>query len=290
MIFDSYTHLVSTDQVRFPANPISGKLAPGEFDDPMTAEKLIAAMDQAGVDTACAVQRAHVYGHDNSYTFDCAARFPKRLRAVVALNVLDPATPGRLTAMVSKHIIAGVRFGAPGFPEAPIDWLTADAAIASWRAAIELGLPVCVHVLHVQRDLVLAPLKQMIARFPGAIVVIDHVGGAHAANVEKGWLASVGREPGPEWSDDMLRLTDCANAVMKLSSINLEGSCDPAGFTARAVALFGAERLIWGSDAGQSREPYAHMVELAKAALAGLADPAQQAIIGSNARRIYGVD
>ncbi|MBP6112620.1 MAG: hypothetical protein KA482_09610 [Sphingobium sp.] len=57
MIFDSHAHLVSDDVVTYPPSPLTGKLTPGEYDDPMTAGKLLDAMDGAGVGSACAVQR-----------------------------------------------------------------------------------------------------------------------------------------------------------------------------------------------------------------------------------------
>ena len=288
MYFDSHAHLVSADQAAYPPNPVSGKLTPGEFDDPMTVERLIAAMDAEGVACACAVQRAHVYGYDNSYTLDSAARFPDRLRTVVVLNPLAPETPAELRRLSSERGIAGVRFSAPSFPVAPLDWLTSDDAALAWRAACDLGLPICVHVLHVQRDVVLPALAQRIAALPKATVVVDHVGGAHAAKVESLWLASQAREAGEEFFAPALVLADFPGVVMKFSDINLEGSADPAGFVERIAALFGTERMIWGSDIGQSRAPYAHMWELARSGVSRLDPAARQALLYDNAARIYG--
>lgn len=288
MYFDSHAHLVSSDQTAYPPNPVSGRLTPGEFDNPMTVERLIAAMDQEGVRRACAVQRAHVYGYDNSYTLDSAARFPDRLRTVVVVDARDPATPAQLADLVSERGIAGVRFSAPSFPAAPIDWLESAEARASWRASADLGLPICVHVLHVQRDQVLPALARRIAEFPDATVVVDHVGGAHAAAVERGWLESQSLAPGEEFFEPALRLAEFPGVVMKVSDINMEGSPDPAAFVERIVALFGSDRLIWGSDIGQSRAPYAHMWDLARAGLAGLAESVSCKILYDNAERIYG--
>ena len=58
------------------------------------------------------------------------------------------------------------------------------------------------------------------------------------------------------------------------------------------VALFGAERLIWGSDwpvltlAGS----YDEWLDLTGALLEGLAAPERHAVMGGNAARFYGVE
>lgn len=288
MIFDSHAHLVCADQVAYPPKPLRGELTPGEFDDPMTVEKLVAQMDRHGVVCACAVQRAHVYGYDNSYTLDSVTRFPDRLRAVVVLDPLDPETPSLMRQLVSERGIAGVRFSARDLGGQAIDWLAAPEAAAAWCAAADLALPICIHVLHVQRDFVLPALAVRIMEFPEVTVVVDHVGGAHAAVVEQRWLAAQGKEPGGEYPAAMMRLADLPNAVMKLSDINLEGAADPAAFVARIVSTFGAERLIWGSDIGQSRGEYGHMVAMALDAVAPLPPAAREAILHDNAARIYG--
>lgn len=288
MYFDSHAHLVCADRAAYPPRPLRGELTPGEFDNPMTVERLVALMDEQEVACACAVQRAHVYGYDNSYTLDSAARFPDRFRTVVVLDPLDPATPAELRRLVDERGIAGVRYSSPGFPDAPLDWIAADAAGAAWRAAAELGLPICIHVLHVQREAVLPALERRIAALPGASVVVDHVGGAHAAAVEQRWLESQGRAPGPEDLDAALRLADYPGVIMKFSDINLEGSPDPAVFVARIAGLFGVDRLIWGSDIGQSRASYAHMWDLARSGVALLDAAAQRALLYDNAARLYG--
>lgn len=288
MIFDTHAHLVCADRNAYPPRPLRGELTPGEFDDPVTVEKLIAAMAEHGVSRACAVQRAHVYGYDNSYMLDSVARFAHLLRAVVVLDPQDAATPARIRHYVRDHAIAGVRFGARDLAGGDLGWLSSNASRLAWRAAADLGLPICIHVLHVQRDAVLPALVAPLAQFPDATVVIDHVGGAHAARVEQAWLAAQGREPGEEMPDNLLRLADHANVVVKLSEINLEGSPDPAAFVTRIVSLFGDSRVIWGSDIGQSKADYGHMVALARNALAHLPQSQQAAILGGNAIRIYG--
>lgn len=287
MQFDAHAHLISADRVKYPPNPLRGQLSPGEYDDPMTAEKLLALMDANDVSCACAVQRAHVYGYNNSYILDASRGHPERFRAVVVLNASDPETPATLKARFAEGA-AGVRFVAPSFPHGSLDWLESQEANASWRAAADLGVPVCVHVLYVQRDTVLPALLRVAQRFRSVPIVVDHVGGAHPSHVELDWMAREGLPVGPEYVDDALALADYDNVVMKVSSINLSASGEPAGFVRRALQVFGAQRLIWGSDIGQSRGDYQAKVNMARAAVADWAPQERDQFLYGNAARLYG--
>jgi predicted TIM-barrel fold metal-dependent hydrolase len=288
-IFDTHAHLVTQDKMAYPPRPLRGVLAPGEFDDPNSAEKFLAACALAGVASACAVQRAHVYGYDNSYILDCSRAQPERLRAVVVLNAASADTPGALKQLVIDNGAAGVRYVSPGFPRASLDWLTSKEAHASFAAAADLGVPICVHVLHVQRDAVLPEVLRLAKTFSGAAFVVDHVGGAHPAHIERQWLREQGLPIGAPLIDAALILAECANVTMKMSTINLQCALDAAGFVSEVVDRFGHHRLVWGSDIGQSHGDYREMTQLARAAVAGLGEEAQRAILHDNAATLYGL-
>ena len=288
MICDSHCHLVCADQQAYPPKPLSGQLAPGEFDQANSMERFLALMDSNSVAMACAVQRAHIYGYDNSYILDCAVAVPDRLRAVVVLNSAAPETPQDLVHLVRNRGAAGVRFVSPGFPKTSLDWLTSDQAARSFGMAADLGIPICIHILHVQRDEVLPQVKRLADMFGDAAFVVDHVGGAHPAIIEQKWLASQGLPIGAEFTEGSLALADCPNVTMKLSTINLESSNDAKAFVAQVVARFGAGRIIWGSDIGQSRGDYGHMVAQLSDAVSGLPAPARDAILHGNALALYG--
>jgi predicted TIM-barrel fold metal-dependent hydrolase len=78
----------------------------------------------------------------------------------------------------------------------------------------------------------------------------------------------------------------------KVTDINFERLEDaghsPAAFVARLAGLVGAERLLWGSDVGQSTATYAEMLARARHAAAGLGEDGQTAFLGDNAARLYG--
>jgi len=287
MIFDTHAHLVCEDRQAYPPRPLSGKLAPGEFDLPNSKQRFLALMEANGVAAACAVQRAHIYGYDNSYILDCAAELPDRLRAVVVLNSADPATPALLRDLVKQGGAAGVRYVSPGFPSASLDWLTSGEAAASFTAAADLGIPICIHVLHVQREAVLPEVRRLAERYGEAAFVIDHVGGAHPAVIEQKWLGEQGLPIGAEFIEPALALADCANVTMKMSTINFECTPDARAFVRTVVGRFGAERVIWGSDIGQSRGDYGHMVVQLRDAVADLEPDAREAVLYRNAAALY---
>ena len=78
----------------------------------------------------------------------------------------------------------------------------------------------------------------------------------------------------------------------KVTDINFErledAGHDPAAFVARLADLVAAERLVWGSDVGQSTAPYGEMLARAQHAAAGLGEAGSAAFLGGNAERIYG--
>src|SRR5690606_18679686 len=105
-----------------------------------------------GVDRACLVQRATLYGYDNSYVLDAVARYPQRFRPVAVLDAQDPAAPETLGRLVRDQGLAGLRIVAPKLAERDVDWLASDQALALWAAAADLGLPVAVILYRLTGD------------------------------------------------------------------------------------------------------------------------------------------
>ena len=81
------------------------------------------------------------------------------------------------------------------------------------------------------------------------------------------------------------------NVHFKVTDINFERLEDaghsPADFVRRLADLVGIERLMWGSDVGQSTADYAEMRARAEHAAAGLGGTGRRAFLGGNAARLY---
>jgi len=121
MIFDTHAHVLSADTGRYPYSMLRGDTRPPV--PPMTfpVERLVEAMDATGVDRACLVQRATLYGYDNSYALDSVAAYPERFRSVAVLDAEDPAAPATLARLVREHGLAGLRIVAPKLDEHDVD-------------------------------------------------------------------------------------------------------------------------------------------------------------------------
>src|SRR5690606_13178320 len=85
---------------------------------------------------------------------------------------------------------------------------------------------------------------------------------------------------------------DMPNIYFKITEINMErlvkANVASAGLIRRMVDLFGPDRLIWGSDVGQSMLwDYATKVAMAREAAAELTEEETRKFLHANAARIY---
>lgn len=298
MIFDTHAHVMSDDIERFPHSMLRGGTRPPV--PPMTfpVERLIEAMDAARVDRACLVQRATVYGYDNSYALDSVADYPARFRSVAVLDAEDPTSPATLDRLVREHGLAGLRIVAPKLDEHDVAWVASDQAMALWAAAADHGLPVAVILYRRNNDAGRAAMLRVARRFTGLPIILDHCGVPHASTPETRWAASQGLDytidppPGFGIAEALGAFAELPHVHFKVTDINFErledAGYDLAAFVSRLADLVGAERLVWGSDVGQSTAPYPEMLARARHAAAGLGEAGQQAVLGGNAARLYG--
>ncbi|WP_404712077.1 amidohydrolase family protein [Sphingomonas sp. MMS24-J13] len=299
-LFDTHAHLISDDWASYPTRAWSADLpVPDRPDYTVTAEALIALMDEYDVPTACVVQRGHIYGYDNSYIIDSARAHPGRLLPVVILDTQDHQTPDRFRDMVRNDRVRGFRMAATRPYHLDTAWMNSPSAMAVWRACADLNVAMTLIFFQDHVTYALPALKMIAQMYPHLPILIDHVGTPYAAsNYEMEFAASQGRTiamPGPPdfGIDGIVSIfADCPNVFFKLTEINFERLDDaghsPARMIRRLADRFGAERLVWGSDVGQSvRWSYPEKVAIARAA-ADLLKPDERALfLHDNAARIY---
>jgi predicted TIM-barrel fold metal-dependent hydrolase len=246
----------------------------------MTIERLLGEMDQSGVDKAVLVQRGSIYGCDSSYVCDSADRFPDRLVAVCSIDATQADCVDKVAYWVNERGAAGVRM-MELIKGMDISWLDSPLAREAWKAAAELGVPVCVHFFPWNRVEGLTCLKSIMQDIPGLEVVIDH-------------FAAINSDAGPpdHGVDALLEgVAGFEGVNVKFTTIPI-GRLDKAGVDFRPVVrrvmdLFGPSRMMWGSDVTQSPGTYAEMVELGRRAVEGINAADQDMILGGTAMRVY---
>jgi L-fuconolactonase len=194
--------------------------------------------------------------------------------AVVGWTDLSAAdVDARIDALALAGPLIGVR---PMVQDLPGDWFDDPALDAGLRhlAGARLTLDALIRPRH------LAALDRLAGRHPALRIVIDHA--AKPAIGENGFVA---------WHDAIAPLARHPNVACKLSGLLAETARDqPAEavlpYVDAIVALFGGDRVIWGSDwpVLNLRGAYGAWLAMTRAAIP-TAD--HDAVFGGNAGRFY---
>jgi len=301
-LFDTHAHLISDDWARYPTRPLQpGLPTPARTDYTVTAEALLAMMDEQKVTAACLVQRGHIYGYDNSYIVDAARRYPGRLHPVVILDAQDPQTAGVYRQMVANDRVRGFRMANARSWMLDTAWMSSPAAMDIWKACADLGTPMTLIIFRNQLSYVLPLIKLIAGMFPALPILLDHGGMPYGmsqfevAEAEKAG-ETIDNPPPPHFGIDttISLFEDTPNVFFKITEINMErfaaAGVRAARVVRRMVDSFGPQRLMWGSDMGQSmRWTYAEKAAMARAAADFLTDEEARAFLHDNAARVYGL-
>jgi predicted TIM-barrel fold metal-dependent hydrolase len=273
-VIDTHAHVIAADAKRYPHAPLGGEQSGWSRERPVGFEKMIAAMDEAGVDKMALVQASTCYGHDNSYLADAVAAHPERFTGVFSVDVLAPDAADRIRYWMGKKL-RGMRVFVAGHTAATSARIDDPASFPAWRYASDAGIPICV-----QMRAGLAQLDAMLRRFPDARVLLDHMARPAIAD-------------GPPYVDaeGLFELTRHKNLYLKLTTHNVgesrQGKATPATFFARVVKEFGAARIAWGSNYPASEGSLAAILEDARDALSSLPQEYQDWIFFRTAQTLW---
>jgi predicted TIM-barrel fold metal-dependent hydrolase len=276
-IVDAHCHIISEDHIRYPEAPIGGKQSEWAASRPVTAEGMLRRMDETGIGQAVLVQATTHYGYDNSYVLDTGRRHPERFVAVGTVDPLRPDAAASLKAAAGDGGLAGVRLFTSG-STVPVqgEWFVAPETFPFWEQAAELGLPVC---LQMRLGAATGQLEELLERFPGVTVLLDHIGYPDIA-------ASPARA-----GADVAALARHPGLHLKLTHRNLERLRDAGEraeeFLQPVVAAFGAGRIAWGSNLPAAEQSLPELRALAEEVLAGLPEQDRREIFAGTARRLY---
>jgi L-fuconolactonase len=143
-----------------------------------------------------------------------------------------------------------------------------------------------------------AALLGIARRFRDIPILVDHVGVAHASTPELRYAAAQGMQylvpppPGFGIEDSLAPFGDLEHVHFKVTDINFDrledARFDSAAFVLALASRFGANRLLWGSDVGQSPAPYPEKLERLRASARLLDAEQRAAYFGGTAWRLYG--
>ena len=275
MIVDAHHHLWTADYAWLAAP----ELAPIRRE--YTVDDLLARVDEAGVDRTILVEAGREDAEETREFLAVAANQP-RIAAVVGWA--DPLSPG-LAGTLAGHRsadggakLAGVRSQLQGDPDP--DALARPDLHEGLAVIAEAGL---VFDLVIRSDQ-LAGAVVAAKALPQARFVLDHLAKPAIRGGDLGC-----------WPDDLRRLADCPNVVAKLSGLVTEADwaawtpSDLAPVVEHALAVFGPDRLLWGSDwpVVDLAGGYSRWLRTARSLVPEAVHPA---VFGGNAVRTYGLD
>lgn len=209
-----------------------------QMPEPLTVERLLPMMDDAGVDRVVIVTPSWT-GDRNDVGLDAAKRYPSRFGVMGRISLKNPKSAELLAGWKQQPGMLGVRLTFLG-NAAP--WLTDGTADWFWPAAENAKVPVMVLGTRI------AELGKVAEKHPGLTLIIDHMG-LSGETVKAGKTADMVAET--------ISLAKYPNVSVKLSGIPGYSSesypwRDMTGYIRNCFEAFGAQRCHWGSDLSNS--------------------------------------
>jgi predicted TIM-barrel fold metal-dependent hydrolase len=275
-IVDIHTHVISTDNTRYPLNPLGGVQSTWSRDRPTPFEALVAAMDKAGVAKAAIVQASTAYGHDNSYVAEAIAAHPKRFTGVFSVDMLAPDAVEKMRLWIDRGF-SGMRLFTTGSTmPGQASWFDDPRSYPAWEYAGKAGIPVCMQMTQEG----FPQLRGLMERFPGVRMILDHLGRPQLVD-------------GPPYAadDKFFDLARYPQVFLKLTPLNVTpkqwGKATPETFFRKLIDTFGANRIAWGSNFPATDDTLAGILGKAQSALSFASADERAWIFGKTAQALY---
>ncbi|MBV9969169.1 MAG: amidohydrolase [Xanthobacteraceae bacterium] len=273
---DIHPHVIADDPKRYPLAPLGGHQSDWSRARPVTAEQMIAAMDEAGIDKSALVQASTCYGHDNSYVADAVAKYPGRFTGVFSVDVLAADAPDKMRHWRKKNLTGLRLFTIGSTMQTQADWIDDPRVYPAWETARELGIPICMQM----SAAAFPQLVNLVRRFPRVKVILDH-------------LARPVLEDGPPYAAaaGLFALAEHPSIYLKVTPRTFSecraGRATPESFFGKLVGAFGASRIAWGSNYPASEGPLKNLLAVARESVASLSQEDQDWIFGLTAQSLY---
>jgi L-fuconolactonase len=243
-------------------------------------DTLLYQMQRNGIAQAALTQLLGQF--DNDYQQQCLEHFPGRFASVVAV---DPAEPAALDAL--RTLAAA---GASGVRLRPDARSPGEDPYAIWRTAETCGLAVsCVGAASGFLSPAFADLPARFAKLP---IVLEHLAGWARPDCDASEATRAGIRELARFANLFLKVPPLGQMCKRATRLPAAGRSLPlegAEFVLQLLELFGAERLMWGSDFPPvcSREGYRNALEWSLELTAAAGGAAQAEVFGGTARRVF---
>jgi len=315
-LFDGHLHPISDDTQRYPRvaaqgaggppgppsgpppgmtgapNGLPGGLPPGVGGQPGGINSAARAetdfdkralkwMDEEGVEAAAAVQKRGTYGTDNSYTLDISEAHKGRLIGVVILDAQDAQAPAQLRDMIKTRGAAGIRLTGALGSDGRYPWLSSPQALKVWDVVNEAGAVMDIMITNQDNTQHgVTEIVKLAKAYPNVRLVLDH------ALYPK-------TEGAPDYGINATyaSMAKQKNIYYKFSTINLdilqEGKVPAPDFVRRLVDVYGADHVLWGSDAGNTAGSYKELVGRIVAASTKLSAAEKRQVLHDTGKAVF---
>lgn len=235
-------------------------------------------LKRAGIDRTVVVQAAATVA-ETEFLLELAAAHDEIAGVVGWLDMEAEDFPQQLERLSAQPKFCGIRPMVQGLPDEA--WMLRPAVQRSFAVIQERG--VTFDFLTFPRHL--PHVAAVVQRFPRLRCVIDHIS---KPLIKDGVL-----EP---WRSDLARVAESPNVWCKLSGMVTEADHsrwqvqDLQPYTLHAVAVFGWDRVMFGSDwpVCLLAAEYGEVVDALRSALGSSLNPEREALLfGENAARFY---
>lgn len=283
-IYDTHAHFYTNDVDTYPFTARTARYGPEimvakAMRYPQRPQEVFAFWDEVGVGKGAGVQYSSTYRFDNRYLLDIAREHPDRITPVVILDPVDAATPATLETMAHDNRIAGVRF--TGSPTNGEFVFLSDAAAPAWQAANRLGLTIVLMPIGGDTAAAMARVAEHAARYPNVNILLDHIGFPRPEALPE----THGLTP------QHLALRAHHNVYYKFTTLLIEqlhaNHTPEKPFLEHMVETFGANKMTWGSDVGNTPGSMFGWVQYALEAASGLSEADQRALFWTTAEAIH---
>lgn len=255
-------------------------------DDPVLSRPygpadLAPGLEATGIAQTVLVQAAPSV-EETEYMLGIADATPHVAAVVGWVDFEDPGNRAVLERLAQHPKLVGVRPMIQDIPDD--DWMLRADVQWAYEALIDLDLTF--DCLGFPRHM--TNFHRLLTRYPDLRAVLDHC--------LKPQFRSHTDDNFRHWADGMARLAE-TQVLCKLSGLVTEADTDWSAevlrpYTGHVLDVFGAERVMWGSDwpVLRLRCDYGDWHATAQALTAHLDAPAQAAIFGGTAARFYRLD